>query len=328
MSSENAMDVSNAAFQDEIANSLLGDPEPVEQPAEEQGGFEPEEFDRSEDHFFSDEIDRAGESFAKAPEQSEPTQPQAETAPQSIQESIQTLDAVVQEYELNDPAIAKDFATEFCEAFGTDLFTSGANVEGLGNVMAKTALSTAQIYDSVGGDLSKLPAEIPPESAKAFTHDFLRAWNVDPRTVQVNEQLLTGTVLQGVLNFYASYQQLGGKVTSVDQLNSPEMAEHFLGNFLRAFGVETQVDRGMALRFADAAGKYLLGFMGKLNAMPPQTARPQPQRRASASRSSGQQRSSARASSRGPGRSTRFQTNSDLFDDDTMNLYRREHGRL
>src|ERR1700674_5527188 len=246
-----AMDVTNAETQATIADSLLGEPEPAEQTADEQGG-QFEEFDRSQDHFSSDEIDRAGEFFEEAPQGRQSAQPEqtppAQTAPQSIQESVAALDAVVQEHSLNDAALAKDFAAGFCEAFGTDLYTAGANVEGLGNVMAKTALSAAQLYDSVGGDLSKVPGEIHPESAKAFSYDFLRAWGVDPRTTQVNEQLLAGTVLQGVLNFYATYQARGGKVTSVDQLNSPEMAEHFLGNFLRAFGVEGPVDRGMALR--------------------------------------------------------------------------------
>jgi hypothetical protein len=328
-----AMDVTNAETQATIADSLLGDPEPAEQTAEEQGG-QFEEFDRSQDHFSSDETDRAGEFFEEAPQgrqaaQPEHTQQQAETAPQSIQESVAALDAVVQEHSLNDAALAKDFAAGFCEAFGTDLYTAGANVEGLGNVMAKTALSAAQLYDSVGGDLSKVPGEIHPESAKVFTYDFLRAWGVDPRTTQVNEQLLTGTVLQGVLNFYATYQARGGKVTSVDQLNSPEMAEQFLGNFLRAFGVEGQVDRGMALRFADAGGKYLLGFLGKLSAIQPQPARPQSQRsRASAPRSSVQQRSSGRAPSKGSGRSTRFRTNGDIFTDDVMDFWQQNHGRM
>jgi len=328
------MDVTNAETQATIADSLLGDPEAVEQTAEEQGG-QFEEFDRSQDHFSSDEIDRAGEFFDETPEQvqsrqaSQPEQTQQQTQPEphSVQESVAALDALVQEHSLNDAALAKDFAAGFCEAFGTDLYTAGANVEGLGNVMAKTALSAAQLYDSVGGDLSKLPTEIPPESAKAFTYDFLRAWGVDPRTTQVNEQLLTGTVLQGVLNFYATYQARGGKVTSVDRLNSPEMAEHFLGNFLKAFGVEGPIDRGMALRFADAGGKYLLGFLGKLNAIQPQPVRSQ-RPRASATRSSVQQRSSVRAPSKGSGRSTRFRTNGDIFTDDVMDFWQQNHGRL
>jgi hypothetical protein len=325
MSSENAMDVTNSETQDMIAESLLGEPE---QAGEEKGGqFGPGEFDRSEDHFSSDEIDRAGKFFDEAPQgrqAAQPEQQQAETAPQSVQESVAALDALVSEHSLNDAALAKDFAAGFCEAFGPDLYSAGANVEGLGNVMAKTALSAAQVYDSVGGDLSKLPTEISPEAAKAFTYDFLKAWGVDPRTTQVNEQLFAGTVLQGVLNFYATYQARGGN-TSVDQLNSSEMAEQFLGNFLRAFGVEGQVDRGMALRLADAGGKYLLGFLGNLSAIQPQPARSQ-RSRTSASRSSVQQRSSARAP--GKGRSTRFRTNGDIFDDDTLNSYQREHGRL
>jgi hypothetical protein len=71
-------------------------------------------------------------------QQQQETQPQT---PEQIQESIQALDTVVRENNLNDAASAKEFATDFCGAFGSDPYKSGVNVEGLGNVMAKTAFS-------------------------------------------------------------------------------------------------------------------------------------------------------------------------------------------
>jgi hypothetical protein len=338
MSSENAMDVSNAEMQDEIANSLLGEPEAVEQTAEEQGGqFEAEEFDpHSQDHFVSDEIDRAGEFFdegtqqhARQPAQSEQTQQPAEAMPQSIEESIQALDQTVQEYQLNDPVDAKELATDLCDAFGTSVYDSGVNTEAIGSVMAKVGLSALNAFEATGGDPSKLPA-ISPESAKAFTYDFLKSWGVDPRTVEVDAQLLSNTVFCGALNFIATYRSLGGRVTEMARLNDPQAAEQFAGQFLRAFGVEGPIDRASALKLADAGAKHLLKLIARVEQIQPQQPA-RPQRRASASRSSGQQRSSSRperAPGKGSGRSTRFQTNTDLFDDDTMNIYRREHGRL
>lgn len=324
-------DISQAIVQDEIASSLMDAPivgswadgslaesgVDVES-AQIEPGLEQERTDGSLSDQERDDLARSvskpGESFQK--EGAQKAQPSAEQQSQpltaeQIQEGIVALDGVIEQHQLNDPASANEFANEFCGAFGLDVYSSGVDVKGLGNVMAKTAFSALTAYDASGGDPSKL-APIPPASAQAFSREFLRAWGVDPRETAVDEQLLANTVFAGAMNFLDSYQKYGGKVSDMDQLNSPEAAEFFLGNFLKAFGLETQVDRTMALKFADAAGKYLLGFMAKVNQMQPQ-AQPSERRAGSGRRA----QSSAR-------RSSRFQSNADIFDEETLEQIQRE----
>jgi predicted component of type VI protein secretion system len=196
--------------------------------------------------------------------QEQAEQAQAPTA-ENVQQGIAALDATVQEHGLNDPASAKGFADEFCSALGTDVYRAGVDVQALGSTVAKTALSAMQVYEAAQGNIESLPP-IPAESARAFSYDLLKGFGIDPRTVDVDEQLLSQTVLGGVLNFYDTFQKYGGSITDLSKLNDPQAAEMFLGNFMRALGSEQPVNRQTAIKVADALGSYLLGFIGKINA--------------------------------------------------------------
>jgi hypothetical protein len=353
-----SVDIKDAAAQDAVATSLLSAPivgSWREGPLAESGEHQPSEgaeqladlsTDRDDWRVENQPVDPlvAQEAAKRNAEQREQPEQQVEQpappTPEQIQEGIQHLDTFVRENGLNDPESARGFASEMCEAFGTDMFASGVNVEALGQTMAKTACSALRMFDELGGDLSKMPP-IPAESAQAFAHDFMKAWGADSRATPVNAQLLTQTVLSGALNFIGTYHRFGGKVTDMAQLNQPEAAEQFLGQFLHAFGIEAPPDRAAALRFADAGGKYLLSFMNRLGQLQP---REQP--RTSSKRSSGR-RQSARTnvfedmelpktipkkgedfSPKGRRARASFQTNKDIFGDDTMRIYEREHGRL
>jgi hypothetical protein len=352
-------DITQAVVQDEIASSLMDAPvvgswmdgEIADHGAEEaptEIAEQPESDGRLSENDveqLAGQVARPGESLQREGQQSqnqpEQNQPQ-EATPQQIQESIQALDAVVEQHQLDDPALASEFAEGFCQAFNVDPLVAGVDVKALGHTMSKVAFSAAQIYDATGGDPSKIGA-IQPQMAQAFSSEFLRSWGVDPRQVQVDSQQLASTVLGGVMNFFDTYQKLGGKVTNLEQLNSPEASEYFLTSFLKAFGVETPVDRGMALRFADACGKYLIGFLGKVQQVQPQASRGRGQAsRSSASRARGKFRTNndlydpetldAVANERMPrnddaefaakprAQRSRFTSNSDLFDEDTLSL--------
>jgi hypothetical protein len=254
--------------------------------------------DQEPDSYVAQEAARRSQAQER-PQQQQQQQEAPPPTPEAVQDSIAQLDTFVREQNLNDPASAHQFAEEFCGAFGSDMYKSGVNVEGLGNVMAKTAVSALNAYQWCNGDISRL-GPIPAESARAFTSEFLRAWGVDPRAVQVNERQLAETVFLGAVNFLGTYQQFGGKVSNLDQLNNPEAAEWFLGSFLQAVGVQNAaVDRTVALKLADAGGKYLLSFMNKVGQLQP--------RQQASRRQSGQ-----RASRRG------FRTNQDIFSPDVL----------
>ena len=257
-------DITQAAVQDSIADSILSAPivgshrddslsesplaEPEQgQPAGQQEALADLSTDREDwrpqntqpDPFVVEEatrrIVREETRTAQPEQQSQQPEAQPELTPQAIHEGIASLDSFVRENGLNDANSAREFATELVGAFGSDIYKSGIDVEKMGLVMSKATFSALNAYNACQGDLSRL-APVPEESARAFSSEFLRAWGIDPREVPVNERQLADTVFRGAANFMATYQRYGGKVSSLDQLNTPEAAEWFFSNFLQAFG--------------------------------------------------------------------------------------------
>lgn len=303
-------DITQAVEQEAIADSLVA---PIEQstesaPSESESALSSLSSDRSEqfsensDRVTTERVSQPRESVAEKSETQAERTEQAETVP--INDQIQQLDSFVTQNQLNDPESARTFASEFCAALGTDIYAAGINVEKMGHVMAKTAASAFSVYSEMQRTGNSLP-NVPPESARAFTYDFLRAFGQDPRSVQVDEMALTQTVLSGALNFIEAYNRSGGKVTDLAQLNDPRAAELFYGQFMKAFGVEgagTPADRQAALKLADAAGKYLLSFLPKLGQLQQRGNNAQPGGRT------------------GGGRKPRqsFKTNQDIFDKEVL----------
>src|ERR1700687_2357200 len=207
---------------------------------------------------------QAGGEQANQPQEQEQTEQAQAPAAESVQQGIAALEATVEQHQLDDPQTAKTFSEEFCSALGTDIYRAGIDVQALGSTVAKTALSALQVYEAAQGNIESLPP-ITGESARAFSYDLLKGLGIDPRTVDVDQQLLSQTVLGGVLNFYDTFQKYGGSVTDLAKLNDPQAAEMFLGNFMRALGSDQPVSRQTAIKVADALGNYLLGFIGKIN---------------------------------------------------------------
>lgn len=336
--------IEDLATQDEIANSLLGpeaEQQETEQPVSEyslHGEDLLNEFiSEQEGNVFRDgdeqaaairELLRSERGEAERPEageqEREPRQAEnqeaeawTEPTPQEVQEGIAALDATIEQHGLNDPASAREFATDFCAAFGTDVYKAGVDVQGLGSTMAKVALSAANFYEQTKGDPSQIPP-IPEGSARAFTHDILKSLGFDPRAVPVNEQMLANTAFRWALNFFDTYARHGGKVTDMSKLNDPQMAQMFLSSWLQAFGIQRQVGREEALKFADACGKYLLGFLGRRGAAQDRIAAAQNQGRRSSGRGRGQRvPASMREGIKGSKVQT-FSTNQDIFSGQVM----------
>jgi hypothetical protein len=185
-------------------------------------------------------------------------------------------------------------------------------------------------YEQSSGDLSNLP-DIPETSARAFTHDLLKGLGFDPRSVQVNEQMLANTAFRGALNFFDTYTQHGGKVTDMSKLNAPEMAQMFLSSWLQAFGINRQVGREESLKFADACGKYLLSFLGRRGAAQDRMASAENQGRQSRGRSRGQRVPAQFREAVKGSKAPRFKTNSgpnDPFSNSVMDDYAQRSVRL
>jgi hypothetical protein len=295
------MRIEDAAFQEEIANSLLGDEsQPAAQPEAEQSQYAVagddllnEAIAEQESSPFNFNEERAERvSHLRREPEAETQQPQERLrsersqeseqqehphapTPEEIQAGVEKLDSAVKEFALNEPADARAFADEFTAAFGTDVYKAGVDVGALGGVMAKTALSAFQIYEVTKGDLSKMGA-IPEQNAQAFAFDFLKGMGVDPRSMPVDSSLLARTVLGGAVNFIKTCENYGWKTTDLSKLNDPEAAQFYAQNFLKALGIEQQVNRETAIKFADAFGKQMLRVWGKLSEAQAQRAAAQP----------------------------------------------------
>ena len=330
--------IEDAVSQDEIANSLLGDEAQQEQPEQETSDFAfsgadllneaIEEQESGPFNFNAERAERVQHLRTEQPEmesqepqerlrseRAEETQeqiqeqPQAAT-PQQVTEVSQSLERAVEQFALNDTATASEFASEFVGAFGSTPHDANVDVQALGSTMAKAALSTVMIYEATRGDMSKLPA-IPEDAARKFAFDLLASYRLDPRTMpNIDPSLLSRTVQGGMFNFLSTYyQKFGGRVSDLRQLNDPQQAEFYLSSFMKALGVEGQPDRQVAIRFADACGKYLLGVIGKLQRAQEQNASQQPRGRASR----GQRVPSRFREGVKGSKVPRFQSNQDIF---------------
>jgi len=324
------------AFQNDIADSLLGDQQPTQAEEGPQS-----EYAVSGDDLLNEAIEeqeantfRYGdegmthrrpepqpETEARQPQErlrseraneEQQEQPHAPT-PEEVQAGVERLESSVKEYGLNEPADARTFADEFCGAFGTDVYKAGVDVGALGSVMAKTAYSALEIFAATGGDLSKM-SEIPAQNAQAFAHDLLKGMGVDPRSMNVDASLLARTTLGGMVNFLNTYNSYGGKVTDLAKLNDPQQAEFYMQNFMKALGIEGQVNRETALKFADACAKQMLRIIGKVSQVQAQrNEQRQPRSRGQRGRVPQQFRDGIKGS-----RVPKFRSNADIFSGDAV----------
>ena len=129
-------------------------------------------------------------------------------------------------------------------------------------------------------------------------------------------------VLHGALSFLQAVNT-HGLSARLDVLNSPEASEFFANALFQCFGSGERADRQYSLALADAGGRYILSVLRKLDGV--QQSQQQPRRQNQSRQSQGRrsaptrQRSSARVQMR---------TNADLFDEEAMDRYQHEHGRL
>jgi len=117
--------------------------------------------------------------------------------------------------------------------------------------------------------------------------------------------------------------QQQGLSASMDRLNSAEAAEWFANELFKSFGMNQPVSREHAVHLADVGGKYILGIMQKLSQL-----RPAGQSELRSGNQRTQRREASARSRSNSAKGGRFQSNADIFDEQTMDFYHREHGRL
>lgn len=323
-----ASDISNAEFQDRLADSLL-DPEGARPMSELYEHFDDvadermqEEWANGEQVDFAEgaegteeteqsvlEADATGQEFADDEEfnkvldhgedwlreQENAQQPEArELTPAEINAGIEQLGQAVEQLGLNDPAAAQQLAYDLTAPFSAA--PNSIDADGLGSTMSKVVLSALQIHEAQDGNSNLGP--ILPQAAQAFTAEFLAAFGIDPRMMEVDSQRFAGVVLVGTLNFLDAVANYGPRA-GLEQLNGPAGAEWFARELNACFGINAPMARETALHLADAGGRYILSLLGKL----PQAAerQEQPARRAQSRRTSRMSKEEAHAMKAFPG---------------------------
>jgi hypothetical protein len=247
------------------------------------------------------------EQFVPEPEP-EP-QPEAQPAPLPTREQyFSQLAQIVQQR--TDPEVAKAFHQEFLNLWQ---LPAAQQPMAFAQVASKYMLNLVNTFagDIVKGQLKQVMAALYPgfddmHMRSTFAMAWDRVRSSDPRYASLPNY--------GGKDFGKILRSAAEKIPGFDELTPDESkmtredAEKYY-RMLAHFAVGGTVDPQM-LQQAAAAGA--------------QQARRADIRRTAGNLGSGQSRSS-----RGePAASSRFQTNSDLFSDDVMDIYQREHGKL
>lgn len=257
------------------------------------------------------------EEFEPEPQQ-EPTRVEAQ--PQITREQyFQNLDRMIQQR--TDPEVAKQFHSDFLRAFGVP----EGEIAKLPPQQAMQFTQTASKYmlnlvntflgDMLGPQLNQQLSQAYPGFGEMYERSaYAMAWD---RVRNSNAQFQT-LPAYGSKEFSSKLREASARIPGFEEMQFTDQRGNplpMLENAMRKYAMLAQVASGQnvdprLVQQAAAAGA--------------KSARRADVRRAAANLGSGQSKA---ASQSGSGKS-RFQSNQDLFDDETMNLYSKQHGRL
>lgn len=230
---------------------------------------------------------------------------------------FQQIENVVRE--TTDPEVAKQFHGDFLRAFGVP----EAEISKMPPQQAMQFTQTASKYmlNLISTHLPRLlEAQIGPQLSQAFPgfgdmyerSSHAMAWD----KVRNSDAQFSGLPAYGTKEFSSTLREAASRIPGFDEMQ-------FTGRDGKALPAMENAMRKYSMLAQIAAGRNVdPALLQRAAAAGAQNARRAAVRRSAGNLGSGQ---STAGSSSG---SQRFQTNSDLFDDDTMELYRREHGKL
>jgi len=256
------------------------------------------------------------EEFEQQPAEAEPEPTQAQ--PLSREQWFQNLDQVVQQ--TTDPEVAKSFHADFLRAFGVP----EAEIQKVPPQQAMQFTSVASKYmlnlisthlpTLLQGQLSQQLNQTFPGFGDMYERSaYAMAWD----QVRNSNPQFASLPAYGSKEFSKTLREAAGRIPGFDEMQFTDVQGRPLPpqqNAARKYTMLAQIASGQnvdpqLLQRAAAAGAS--------------NARRAAVRRAAGNLGSGQ----SKAASGGTGTS-RFQTNTDLFDESTMDIYQREHGRL
>jgi hypothetical protein len=253
------------------------------------------------------------------PEQEAEPEPVQTQQPQFTREQwFSNLSRAVEQR--TDPEVAKQFHAEFLKSFGVP----DAEIAKMPPQQALQFTQTASKYmlnlmHTFMGDI--LQATLPQQLSQVFPgfdamydrSSHAMAWD----RVRNSDAAYSNLPAYGTKEFSSTLRQAAARIPGFDEMQFTDRNGQPLPameNAMRKYGMLAQIAAG---RNVDPALLQRAAAAGAQNA-----------RRAAVRRSAGNLGSGQSKAGSASQTSSKFQTNSDLFDDDTMDLYAREHGRL
>jgi hypothetical protein len=248
------------------------------------------------------------EQYEPEPEaQPEPTQ-----QPQITQEQhFQNLARVVQER--TDPAVAKQFHNEF---LGIWQLPEAQQPQALAQVTSKYMLNLVNTFlpDMLQAQLSnQLSQAFPGFSDMYERSSHAMAWD----RVRNSDQAFANLPAYGTKEFSQKMHAAADRIPGFDEMQ-------FTDQQGRPLPPQQNAERKYAMLAKIASGQNVNPQLLQQAA----AAGARNARRADVRRSAGNLGSGKSNAAAGGAKSSRFQTNDDLFDEATMDMYQREHGRL
>jgi hypothetical protein len=282
------------------------------------------------DIFIQQQQQQQQEQYEPEPEQPlEPTQqPQV-----SREQYFQNLDRVIAER--TDPEVAKSFHSEFLKAFGVQVSSDGkhtieTNAQGQrvmvpipeGQAMQFTATASKYMLNLMNtfmGDI--LGAQLSQQISQAFPgfgdmydrSSHAMAWD----RVRNSDPSFANLPAYGTKQFSSTLREAAARIPGFDEMQ-------FTDQQGRPLPAQQNAERKYAMLAKIASGQNVNPQLLQQAA----AAGARNARRADVRRSAGNLGSGKSNAATGGAKSSKFQTNDDLFDEDTMARYQQEHGRL
>jgi hypothetical protein len=265
------------------------------------------------DIFIHQQQQLEAEQFVEPEPQPEPTRTQPEL---TREQYFQQLDQLVSQR--TDPNVAKDFYTGFMKVFGVpdqEIAKNAAQAVPFTQLMTKYALNMVNSFlpDFLQAQLATQISQAFPGFGEMYERSsYAMAWD----RVRNSNPVYADLPAYGSKQFSQQLREAAAKIPGFDEMQFTDGQGRPLSpmeNSTRKYGMLAQAIKGQItpelLNQAVAAKTKSI-------------------RRAEVRRSAGQLGSGQSTRASGGSGSGRFQSNSDLFDEETMERYQNEHGRL
>lgn len=329
--------IEDAQFQNEVADSLLGDQQPAaEQPEESQYAVSGADLldeaieDQTNALKLGDEgFERARPARGEAEQQEQPPErlrseraPEAEQVqqqqisdptPEQVRATIQHLDTMSERFQLNEGS--REFAASLEPLLGPEVYKNEAQ---LSNAIARYTLSARdevlQQAKATGGFDAEQIAPLSPAMVREGARAVASFFGINPQLNPLHDERRVAEFMRlGLANFANTWGQSDGK-TPVSELNDGNLAVHIVQNLVYGlWGVTEPVNRQWAINFINTITERESKLLPKIRQGLEGTNQP---------RSRGTQRGQ-----RGPkwiqdglrgSKAPRFKSNSDIFSGESL----------